>query len=31
MTEKMIVLDMDGTIANLYGVRDWLECIRRND
>lgn len=31
MAEKMIVLDMDGTIADLYGVRDWLEHLRREN
>ena len=24
---KAIYFDMDGTIANLYGVDDWLDCI----
>ena len=24
---KAIYLDMDGTIANLYGVDGWLDCI----
>ena len=25
---KMLVFDMDGTIANLYGVNGWLEDLR---
>ena len=25
---KMLVFDMDGTIANLYGVENWLEMLR---
>lgn len=25
---KMLVFDMDGTIANLYGVENWLELLR---
>lgn len=25
--EKMIYLDMDGTIANLYGVENWLDML----
>lgn len=29
--EKMICFDMDGTIADLYGVREWLEKLRNND
>lgn len=29
MTEtKVIVFDMDGTIADLYGVNNWLEMLR---
>ena len=24
---KAIYFDMDGTIANLYGVNNWLECL----
>lgn len=31
MTEKMMILDMDGTIADLYGVRDWIEHLQRED
>ena len=27
--KKEIWFDMDGTIANFYGVEDWLECIKR--
>lgn len=26
-----ILFDMDGTIANLYGQGDWLECLQRGD
>lgn len=26
--EKMLVFDMDGTIADLYGVDNWLEDLR---
>ena len=26
--EKILVFDMDGTIADLYGVDNWLESIR---
>ena len=26
--EKMLVFDMDGTIADLYGVEGWLEDLR---
>ena len=28
MTNKTLVFDMDGTIANLYGVKGWLEDLR---
>ena len=31
MTEKMICFDMDGTIADLYGVPNWLEKLRAED
>lgn len=27
--EKAIYFDMDGTIANLYGVENWLEMLRK--
>ena len=27
MLEKLIVLDMDGTLADLYSVPDWHECL----
>lgn len=27
-TKKMICFDMDGTIADLYGVENWLEKLR---
>jgi hypothetical protein len=29
--EKAIYFDMDGTIANLYGVPNWLEKIEQSD
>lgn len=29
--KKMICFDMDGTIANLYGVENWLEKIRNEN
>ena len=28
MANKTLVFDMDGTIANLYGVENWLEDLR---
>lgn len=28
MTNKTLVFDMDGTIANLYGVENWLNDLR---
>ena len=28
---KMICFDMDGTIADLYGVDNWLEKLRSED
>ena len=28
---KEIVFDMDGTIADLYGVENWLEMLRTSD
>ena len=28
---NMICFDMDGTIANLYGVHNWLEMLRAED
>lgn len=28
---KAIYMDMDGTIANLYGVNGWLDMIINND
>lgn len=31
MTEKMIVFDMDGTIADLYSVPNWLDKLRAED
>ena len=29
--DKMLVFDMDGTIANLYGVENWLEDLRNEN
>lgn len=31
VTEKAIYFDMDGTIADLYGVDNWLEKLQNND
>lgn len=31
MENKTLVFDMDGTIADLYGVRGWLEMLRAYD
>ena len=28
---KAIYFDMDGTIANFYGVPNWLECLNNSD
>ena len=28
MENKTLVFDMDGTIANLYAVENWLEDLR---
>lgn len=28
---KAIYFDMDGTIANFYGVEGWLECLNKHD
>lgn len=28
---KAIYFDMDGTIANFYGVNGWLECLKAKD
>ena len=28
---KRIVFDMDGTIADFYGVENWLECLKNSD
>ena len=28
---KMVCFDMDGTIANLYGVQGWLEMLREEN
>lgn len=29
--EKKLIFDMDGTIANFYGVDNWLECLKNSD
>lgn len=29
--EKMLVFDMDGTLADLYGVEGWLEMLHNED
>jgi hydroxymethylpyrimidine pyrophosphatase-like HAD family hydrolase len=29
--DKMLVFDMDGTIADLYNVENWLEMLRANN
>ena len=31
MEQKMVWFDMDGTLANLYGVDGWLVCLRASD
>jgi len=31
MMNKVLVFDMDGTIANLYGVDGWLNALRNYD
>lgn len=31
MMNKMLVFDMDGTIADLYGVENWLPMLRAED
>ena len=31
MTMKAIYFDMDGTIANFYGVENWLEYLMKKD
>lgn len=31
MVKKMICFDMDGTLADLYGVPNWLEKLRAED
>jgi hypothetical protein len=31
MDNKTIVFDMDGTIANFYGVANWLEYLQNED
>ena len=28
---KTLVFDMDGTIADFYGVEGWLECLKASD
>lgn len=29
--EKAIYFDMDGTVADLYGVEGWLECLEKSN
>lgn len=29
--DRMIIFDMDGTIADLYGVENWLPMLRAED
>lgn len=31
MTNKTIVFDMDGTIADFYGVNGWLDYLKKED
>lgn len=31
ITSKALIFDMDGTIADLYGVEGWLEMLRAED
>ena len=31
MKTKMVVFDMDGTIADLYAVPNWLQMLRAED
>lgn len=31
MTKRTIVFDMDGTIANFYGVKGWLDYLKNED
>lgn len=31
MTEKAIWFDMDGTLADFYGVENWLDYLKAND
>lgn len=31
MTKVKVYLDMDGTIADLYGIEDWLPRLRASD
>lgn len=31
ITKKMLCFDMDGTIADLYAVPNWLEKLRKGD
>lgn len=31
MTKKVVYLDMDGTIADLYGIENWLPRLRNAD
>ena len=31
MTEKILVFDMDGTIADFYGVNGWLDYLKESN
>lgn len=31
MTEKILVFDMDGTLADFYGVKGWLEYLENHN
>ena len=31
MTDKILVFDMDGTIADFYGVNGWLDFLKKED
>lgn len=30
-SKRVVVFDMDGTVADLYAVSGWLECLRAED
>ena len=31
LMNKTLVFDMDGTLVDFYGIKDWLECLRNRD